>query len=648
MQNIGEDRVRGWPAELRGGLRRAGEIVRRAAGSRLWLKGSPWLFATAFIAVFFWTNSRQYATFDLQAPDVPRFSQAIWNTLRGRFLYSSIIDDSILSFHFSPFLALLSPLLLLWSDVRILFLAQLLAVAATGLILQRLLQEERPRLAPWFLLAFYLNPALHEVALQELRRVIFAMPFIALALYGLHKRRYPLLALGLALALLCKEDVSIIVFMVGLHLLLFRREWKWGAPLMLAGLAWAIAVPFWVMPAISKIGEAGYPQLNYFSFWGDTPGEIVSNMARDPLALPRYMLDRAGLRALWRTFLPLGLVLPFLAPSVALIALPSLGLLLLSNMPTMHRLVDWYLAPLLPILFAAVALALLRLPRPRAAQATALLLGTGLLGFFLYSPAPFGGQYRPDAYRLTEHHRMAREVVQAIPPEAAVAAQDAYLAHLAHRRHLYRYPWISVEPEQLDYYVLDRQLNAYPLDREDVVHEIGNLVAQPQNVIAMEGDGIFLIEVNGQQAPSFAVERVAEEAIYLERVDVALADPGDFYRTVAREPLVVSPGQTIRVGVYWRALAAPGAERTVSVRLVDHSGALAAQHDMLPSNGARPTSWWEPGWYFRDLYYLDVAPTATPGPATLELLLYDSFTTAPIPFDDGAQSITLLNATIQP
>lgn len=87
--------------------RRAGTFWRGAHISRLWLKASPWLFTTTFIVLFFWTNSRQYATFDLQAPDVPRFSQAIWNTLHGRFLYSSIIDDFILSFHFSPFLALL-------------------------------------------------------------------------------------------------------------------------------------------------------------------------------------------------------------------------------------------------------------------------------------------------------------------------------------------------------------------------------------------------------------------------------------------------------------------------------------------------------------------------------------------------------------
>ena len=90
-------------------------------------------FALTFTATFLWFNSHQYLTFSLQAPDIDRFDQAIWTTLRGRFLFSTIPDKSVLAYHFSPYMALLSPLLRIWSDVRIMFAFQVVGIAATGL-----------------------------------------------------------------------------------------------------------------------------------------------------------------------------------------------------------------------------------------------------------------------------------------------------------------------------------------------------------------------------------------------------------------------------------------------------------------------------------------------------------------------------------
>ncbi|HCB49311.1 MAG TPA: hypothetical protein DEP47_07280, partial [Chloroflexi bacterium] len=154
------------------------------------------LLAVIFTAVFFWLNSRQYRTFQLRAPDIAHFDQAIWNTLHGRFLFTTITGKSILEFHFTPYMALLSPLLLIWSDVRILFLAQLVGIAVSGLLLYKIVEDKHPLLAPIFLLAFYLNPLLHQVTLLELRRVTLAVPFVALALYGLYKDKRWLMLIG--------------------------------------------------------------------------------------------------------------------------------------------------------------------------------------------------------------------------------------------------------------------------------------------------------------------------------------------------------------------------------------------------------------------------------------------------------------------
>ncbi len=595
--------------------------------------------AIIFTAVFLWFNTRQYLTFSLQAPDIDRFDQAIWNTLRGRFLFSTIPNKSILAYHFSPYMALLSPLLLLWSDVRILFAAQLIGIAATGLILFKIIDDKRPWLALILLIAFYFNAALQQVALLELRRVTLAMPFIALAIYGLYKDKRWLMLLGIVLSLLVKEDLGLIVVAMGIYLLIVKRDWRWGIPITLLGLVWTIAMVVWVLPAIRG---GFYDQISYFSGWGASPQEIADNILTNPGAIIRVMFDEKGMAALWRTFLPLGLILPFLAPEFLLMSVPLLGLYLLSSEPEMHQLERWYLAPLLPIFFAALAVALVRLPRRYAGWAAGALLFTTIVGYILYSPGPFGGRFAPARYQVTERHVRAWKVLDVVPDDAIVAAQVAFIVPLAHRENIYLYPWYAIGQENIDYFVMGRGFDSYPIHSSELDWEINNLIVDPEMVVEAEIDGIYLIRQGGPQNPAFELGRTAEAAIHLDRVEVAVADDQGFFQTAERSPLTVTPGQLLRVTLYWEALAAPEGERTVSVRVEDATGALVAQYDTQPVEASRPTSWWEPGWRLRDVYYMTIAPGASLGPASLDLVLYDSYTQERVPFDGEGDRLQLL------
>ena len=69
---------------------------------------------------------------------------------------------------------------------------------------------------------------------------------------------------------------------------------------------------------------------------------------------------------------------------------------------------------------------------------------------------------------------------------------------------------------------------------------------------------------------------------------------------------------------------------------------------MQPSKGARPTSWWEEGWFFRDPYYLTISPEASPGPGSLDILLYDTYTHEWVPFEDGTEILALCSVKILP
>lgn len=617
--------------------------------------GWPWvvILLAAFVVVFGSLLVLKHNAFNTRTYDFARFDQAIWNTLHGRFLFSTVLNASILGNHFSPLLAALSPLFLLWDDPRMLLLVQVVCVAATGYLLFRIVRLKHPVLAPWFLAAFLLNPAVHEITLFEFRRIVPAMPFLAFAFYALYtKRRWPMLA-GLVAALLYKENVAFVVTMVGLYLWVFERDWKWGVPIALLGVAWLVVVSLWVIPAFSapKLDSDAYPQLYYFKSLGDSYDEIWASLARDPLLLFGRLFDGERLLAIGRVLLPLGWVLPFLAPGWSAICLPTVVYMMLSDKPAMYRFEQWYLATVLPVLFAAVAVGLSKLPKLWARRATALLMVGTLAGFFLYSPAPLGGAYEASLYEVTDHHRIAEEIVRSVPKGASVATQPRYVPHLAHREHVYHYPWIVIGLENTDYLLLDRHSNPYPFSRNELDAEIDDVLANPAYPIRLEADGIYLFAVrqgaqSGTQGEEGNVNRVVRESIKLVSAEVTVQNDLGLYAEPSRSVAQLHPGDQVRVALYWEALRAPRAERTVSVRIVDGAGGLIAQHDGWPARGTRPTSWWEAGWQVRDVHYLTLPEGTAPGPASLRLLVYDSYSQEVLPFDDGQSMIEIIPVQI--
>ena len=236
--------------------------------------------------------------------------------------------------------------------------------------------------------------------------------------------------------------------------------------------------------------------------------------------------------------------------------------------------------------------------------------------------------------------------MQMIPNDAAVSSQVAFITPLAEREKINLYPWHSLGQENIQYFMMGRGFDAYPIQSDEIDWEINNLVVNPDIVIEAEADGIYLLHQGGQQKPSFPIGAVAEESIRLDRIEVAVADADGFFQTVSQSPLMAEPSQKIRVTLYWEALDAVESERTVSVRLKDAEGAIIAQQDMMPVQGSRPTSWWQPGWRLRDVYYLEVDANAAAGPASLDLVLYDSYSNERIPFDGFGEQLQLIPTLI--
>jgi len=83
-----------------------------------------------------------------------------------------------------------------------------------------------------------------------------------------------------------------------------------------------------------------------------------------------------------------------------------------------------------------------------------------------------------------------------------------------------------------------------------------------------------------------------------------------------------SPGETIHLTLYWKALAKIGEDYVVFVHLLLGTDQIWARVDSQPLDGAAPTSIWQPGWIIEDRYELTTGPDAPPGAYEIEVGLY--------------------------
>jgi hypothetical protein len=88
----------------------------------------------------------------------------------------------------------------------------------------------------------------------------------------------------------------------------------------------------------------------------------------------------------------------------------------------------------------------------------------------------------------------------------------------------------------------------------------------------------------------------------------------------------VTPGDTLRVALYWHALQPVPFDYKVFVHLFAPDGQLSAQHDGPPVDWSYPTTRWRPGETIRDEHLLTIDPSVLRGDYVLSIGLYDTAT----------------------
>ena len=576
----------------------------------------------------------QHNAFNSRIGDFARFSQAIWSVLDGRFLYTPIPGRSIMGDHFSPIMVIAAPFLLIWPDERVLFIVQSINITATGLILYKIMKEERPTLAPWFLLLFFLNPAVHDFMLADFRRIFFGLPWMALAMLGLVRKNRKLLLIGLLVALLAKETVALYIAMIGLYLIVAERDWQWGIGLFLFGGVALIGLSEVVIPAFS--GAENYPQLFYYNHLGESYSEIARTVFTRPIWFIQQVLGPDQLWGIFRILLPLGF-LCLLEPRLTLTCAPFALLMFMSGRNGPIRLEEHYSASMTPILFAAIVIGLRHIAPNWDRWIIGWMMGFVLIGYFFFSHAPLGGYYRPERFRVDDHDRSGSLITKRVPEEISLLAHTHYTPHLTHVNDISVFldghegtPFSADRIAATDFIFIDRhvaQSNLGLFETEDVVQE---LLASPNFKIIEEIDGIYFFEQTPSNYEAIEPNIVFGKTMRLEKVELAATEEDGFF-TPLESPFSAQAGAKLRVSLFWESLANGAGERTVSIRLSASDGFLLSQWDQIPAEGKRPTAFWNEGEKIRDVYYVDVPADRVGETLTVDLIVYDTFSQAIYP-----------------
>ncbi len=252
------------------------------AGHRLALAALIAAYAITF-SILCWIRWRYYLYTDF---DLAIFSQAIDGLLRGT-LFSSIRGMAWLGDHSSLILFLLAPLYAVFRHPMTLLVVQSTALALGALPIHGLARRElrHDGLALVCAALYLLQPAIGYANLFEFHPEMLATPMLAAAFFCLRSGRKHATVIWAALALLCREDVALVVAMLGLYALLWNRPRRARLALgMFAAAAASLAVTFLVLRPAFTHGESDYAGV--YRQWGTTIGSvIVGVLSRPDLAL---------------------------------------------------------------------------------------------------------------------------------------------------------------------------------------------------------------------------------------------------------------------------------------------------------------------------------------------------------------------------
>jgi len=475
------------------------------------IKHRPILALTmAFLAVYLFDSLSRYRSYLTDGYDLGIFDQAVraYAHFQAPIIPLKGQGFNIFGDHFHPIIAALAPLYWIWDNPCSLLIGQAALVAASIPPVYRFTRRRGGEATSLLVAAGYgLGWPVLSLVDFDFHEVAFASPLMALAIDAFDRRDDRRLLIWAGLLLLVREDMGVLVSLLGLLVLLRgglgearrrlsrRRHLPWlGIGLVLAGAVAFEVTTSVVLPAFAPNHQYAYWQ--YDALGKDLPGAIASVFTRPAHAVGVFFTPALKAHTFGYLLLPL-VLLPLRSPYL-LLSLPIFAERFFNSRDYLwsphwqYNALPWVILVLAAV-DGADRFGLFQTGRwatvARRGFVACLLVAPVLVA--LFSDGSTGQPQNParrltgSAWRTTERLESQRAAAAAVPSGVCVEADDRIVSHLTARNYA---SLPGMQHGTADFIVLDLS--------ED---NVGNFGPAPQK-IEQQARGSGYVEVFRQGA----------------------------------------------------------------------------------------------------------------------------------------------------
>jgi uncharacterized membrane protein len=467
---------------------------------RLIIRFEPFIvagLAVAYFVLYSVLSVLRHETYHSFGPDLGIFDQVFWNTTQGRFFESTmslaqVEPHSYLADHFSPIYLALLPAYALVPRPATLLVTQTLFLAL-GVwpiyLLARLKLETGAMRLLWALIYFLFLPVAF-INLFDFHELALAVLPLGFAIYFLERGRPGLFLLSLVSTFFIKEELPLVGVAFGAYILLAKRDLKLGVGVLAGSVLAFVGMVRVLIPAFGGGSQAFFARriASRYAELGTTPQEIIATAFGHPGRVIQILFQAQKLKFLVGIFGPV-LGLTAISGFAAILVLPTLAILLLSNYAPQYAFTSHYSAPLIALVIGTSILGFARLKPSFQRPVAGAVLASSLAFSFLFGDLPFSRHFDPHLFEAEPRYAAFASSLDRIPPGASISSENNLTPHLTHRRFIYNLEFEGAN--NAEYLALDdAALNRSPTTLQ---RQIAAFEAQGYRTIAT-GDGLALMQ----------------------------------------------------------------------------------------------------------------------------------------------------------
>jgi uncharacterized membrane protein len=321
---------------------------------------------------------------------------------------------------------------------------------------------------------YALHPALHGANMLDFHSLTLVATPLLFALYFLYAKKTKLFFLMLPILLLIREDVSIVMIIVGLAAIMIREKHslRTGLATIAISLFYVILVKlvFMSKSGVFNDGAESYGYGYYFRFMIPNKQGFLDyfiSLITNPVHVALSIFNEDKIDFIFKMLGPL-LLLPLIAPRGRILMVYGVLSILLSSRHQMYSIHYQYTMPVLPVLIALTPHALRRIEEQGwmrlilGGRPQALALLGGVLLASMLSCAKFGAIVpNKSSFMIArtlseEQQHQYKEVVRmanSIDPKKSVRTSLSLCPYVANRRSVYVLSFYQ-PPQPVDYHFI--------------------------------------------------------------------------------------------------------------------------------------------------------------------------------------------------